>query len=179
MAGVAAAVSTAATESGIPVLAMSPREPSGAEAGDILTLLDEVPGPTEETPPAPSAPERDTFIPPAPVHPDEVLANADPFAEAAIENGAGEGGKRKKPTLFERVAEAAGVVSGERRAQAAARIEPVAPPAAGARPRQTASAAGDGGQPRLGGLEPGHGTGATDAEGEMLDIPAFLRRQAN
>jgi cell division protein FtsZ len=173
------AMAAAAADSAIPILAMPPREPAGTEHGDILTLLDEVPVPAGQTPPESPGLGGDTFIPPAPVHPDEAPSSADPFAEAAIENGAGGGGKRKKPSLFERVAEAAGVVSGERRAPTAARIEPVAPPGAGTPPKQTASAAADGRQPRLGALEPGHGTGATDAEGEMLDIPAFLRRQAN
>jgi hypothetical protein len=34
-------------------------------------------------------------------------------------------------------------------------------------------------QPALAELEPTSRQGPTDAEGEMLDIPAFLRRQAN
>ena len=159
--------------------------PNGAELGDVLTLLDEVAVPAAVASAGrPQAgvcgPEGDAFIPPAPVHPDETAAPADPFAEAALENGAGDAdGKRKKPTLFERVAEAAGVVSGERRAQMTQRVEPVAAPVAAAPPKRSSPAAADGHQPRLGGLEPARGAGPTDAEGEMLDIPAFLRRQAN
>ncbi len=160
--------------------------PNGVEPGDVLTLLDEAIGPapamSAEQPPT-GIPEldNDAFIPPAPVHPEETAAPADPFAEAAFENGAGDGGgQRKKPTLFERVAEAAGVVSGERRALLTQqRVEPVAAAAAAPPPKPVSPAAMDGRQPRLGGLEPGRGSGATGAEGEMLDIPAFLRRQAN
>ena len=125
-------------------------------------------------------PDADTFIPPAPVHPEKKSLPADPFAEAALENGSGEAtGKRKKPSLFERVAEAAGVVSGERRPHLGQRVEPVAAPAKQAQPRQAAPASAGVNQPRLGGLEPTGRAGRTDAEGEMLDIPAFLRRQAN
>jgi cell division protein FtsZ len=157
-------------------------EPNGAESGAVLTLLDEAGGPAaagsaEQAPMGMPALDNDAFIPPAPVHAEETTAPADPFAEAAFENGA-DGGKRRKPSLFERVAEAAGVVSGERRAQMTERFEPITAPAAAAPPKQRPPAA-DRGQPRLGGLEPGRGAGATDAEGEMLDIPAFLRRQAN
>jgi cell division protein FtsZ len=160
-------------------------EPNGAGPVDVVALMDEAArppavAPAGSVPAGGPAPEHDAFIPPAPIHPEETAAPADPFAEAAIENGAGDdGGKRKKPTLFERVAEAAGVVSGERRAQMNQRVEPVAAPATAATAIQPSPKAVDGGQPRLGGLEPGRGAGATDAEGEMLDIPAFLRRQAN
>ncbi|MDH3229184.1 MAG: cell division protein FtsZ [Alphaproteobacteria bacterium] len=159
--------------------------PNGAESGDVLTLLDESAGPAAAvsagpTPEARPALHNDAFIPPAPVHPEETAAPADPFAEAAFENGAGDAaGKRKKPTLFERVAEAAGVVSGERRAQMSQRVEPVAAPAATPPTKRSSPGAADGRQARLGGLEQHGGAGPTDAEGEMLDIPAFLRRQAN
>ena len=159
--------------------------PSRTEPGDVLTLLDEAAAaaaaePAAEAPTAIVVPNTDAFIPPAPARPDETTVTADPFAEAAFENGAGEAaGKRRKPTLFERVAEAAGVVSGERRAQISPRAEPIAGPRVAAAAKGSSLAASDGRQPRLGGLEPGRGTGPTDAEGEMLDIPAFLRRQAN
>jgi len=156
-----------------------------AEPGDVLTLLDEpvVPVSAEtatDTATAKLPPDVDAFIPPAPVQLEEKVRPADPFAEAALQNGTGDpGAKRKKPTLFERVAEAAGVVSGERRTHLGQRVEPVATAAGAAQPRQRPPAPADTRQPRLGGLEPAGGPGRSEAEGEMLDIPAFLRRQAN
>ncbi len=174
------------TEPAVAHLAAS--EPNGAGSDEVLTLYDEADAPTvveankdkaEQLAPV----DADAFIPPAPALPEETTAAADPFAEAALENGAGHaGGKRKKPSLFERVAEAAGVVSGERRTQMTQRLEPVAAsaaPAAPAMPKRSSPPGPDSRQPRLGGLEPARGGGPTDAEGEMLDIPAFLRRQAN
>ncbi|UCH72869.1 MAG: cell division protein FtsZ [Rhodospirillales bacterium] len=164
-----------------------------AEAGDVLTLLDGISASSSDAPAAapveiPPEIEPDSFIPPAPAHPEQQPAALDPFVETALENGVDEiGGKRKKLTLFERVAEAAGVVSGERRPHLNQRVEPVAAPATAPAPAPSpsiqstapSSAAKDGHQSRLGGLEPVGVASRTEAEGEMLDIPAFLRRQAN
>jgi cell division protein FtsZ len=166
-----------------PVMAMATGDARVEESADMLALMDRPePGieaerlapmnaaPPEVAPDAPK-PDGDSFIPPPPVYPEEPAVPADPFAEAAIANGDA-GGKRRKPSLFERVAEAAGVVSADRRTELPQRVEPVAAPA-------TPGTAAEERQPRLGALEPNGSTGPTDAEGEMLDIPAFLRRQAN
>ncbi len=78
------------------------------------------------------------------------------------------------------MAEVAGVASGERRVpnESRNRIEPKAGPIATkgeARPASSAASS----QPALEGLEPARRPQPTDADGEMLEIPAFLRRQAN
>jgi len=177
----------AAAQAHEPAAARIAAEMSGdAGLGDVLTLLDEPPVPAAAAAKesvavaAMPAPDPDTFIPPPPVQPEEKTLPADPFAAAALENGAGEpDGKRRKPTLFERVAEAAGVVSGERRPHPSQRVEPVAAAAGVGPSRPTPPAPADHRQQRLGGLDSAGRSGRTDAEGEMLDIPAFLRRQAN
>ncbi len=179
------AAAAGASNEGEPAFAQTAAaEPNGAAGEGVLTLHDEAATPTmaeaePDQPIALASLDSDAFIPPAPAQPEDAPTSADPFAEAALENGVGDGGaKRKKPSLFERVAEAAGVVSGERRPQLTQRVEPIAAsrkPAPATRP----SPPPDGRQPPLGALEPARGGGPTDAEGEMLDIPAFLRRQAN
>ena len=157
------------------------RVPETADAG-MLALMD---APVEGTP-APAAPEpalaaEDSYIPPPPVYPEEP-GHAEPFAAAALANGADPetAPKRRRPGLLELMAEVAGVATGERRAapKPAERMEPKANPVAAkgyARPAVPSAPS----QPALGGMEPAPRQGPTEAEGEMLDIPAFLRRQAN
>ena len=156
-----------------------------AEAGtDMLPLME---APAEGQPaPAPVQPEpalvmEDSYVPAAPVYPEET-GHAEPFAAAALANGADPepGPKRRRPGLLELMAEVAGVASGERRSEPKprARMEPQANPVTvknEARPATPSATS----QPALGDMEPAPRQGPTDAEGEMLDIPAFLRRQAN
>ena len=180
---VAAVAEPAAAETAAPGMAMADAEPPKEETGDVLTAVKAPAAPQVLSAPAAEMPAGmresggDSFIPPAPVHPDQPAATADPFAEAALENGAGAARrKRRKPSLFERVAEAAGVVSGDRRDEPTERIEPFATPGNPAAPKPPTPVA-ENKQPPLGALEPD--SGPTGADGEMLDIPAFLRRQAN
>jgi cell division protein FtsZ len=91
------------------------------------------------------------------------VAPTDAFAAAAMENGGRPVVKAKPrgPSLFERV-------TGVGRNRAAAPVErPKAPTAASAQ------------QPRLGALDPGDRLVGSKSEEDLLDIPAFLRRQAN
>ena len=62
--------------------------------------------------------------------------------------------------------------------QAAAAGQPAAPAPAGQRPAaaKTEPAVN---QPRLTGLDPAERVGVSQSEEDLLDIPAFLRRQAN
>jgi len=78
------------------------------------------------------------------------------------------------------MAEVAGVASGERRPEPTPRerVEPVAGPIATKGQAKPATPPATG-QPALDELERTPRQESTDAEGEMLDIPAFLRRQAN
>ncbi|MCK5622972.1 MAG: cell division protein FtsZ [Alphaproteobacteria bacterium] len=155
---------------------------TAGSAADMVALM-EMP---VEGAPAPAAPEpvlaaEDSYIPPPPVYPEEP-GHAEPFAAAALANGADPepAPKRRRPGLLELMAEVAGVASGERRAERKPRerVEPKASPVAAkgeARPAAPSVTS----QPALGDMEPAPRPGPTEAEGEMLDIPAFLRRQAN
>ncbi|HEX3498033.1 MAG TPA: cell division protein FtsZ [Stellaceae bacterium] len=93
------------------------------------------------------------------------VAVSDAFAAAAMENGGRPVAKVKPrgPSLFERVT---GV--GRNRA-------PAAPAERAKVPAATATAQ----QPRLGALDPGDRLIGSKSEEDLLDIPAFLRRQAN
>jgi cell division protein FtsZ len=87
----------------------------------------------------------------------------DAYAAAAMENGGKaptKPAKTRSPSLFERVT---GVTRGRSTSE-------VAPLPRSAPPQQPA-------QPRLGPLDPADRLGAK--EEDLLDIPAFLRRQAN
>ncbi len=133
----------------------------------------ELPAAAATTSGPPLADTPDVFIPPLPVTRSgvEMRSAPDPFKDAAMKNGSrpSEGETvRAKPrvsSLFARV-------TGAGRANRAAKLEagsepvaeqPVAPPK----------------QQRLGGLNPEERLPASQPEEEVLDIPAFLRRQAN
>jgi cell division protein FtsZ len=131
-------------------------------------------GDSEPTPAAAQAAEsaalRDgAFIAPRAVEPAVArqqvapVAASDAFAAAAMENGGRPAVKAKPrgPSLFERV-------TGVGRNRAAAPVE---------RPKTPAAAPAQ--QPRLGTLDPGDRLVGSKSEEDLLDIPAFLRRQAN
>jgi cell division protein FtsZ len=80
--------------------------------------------------------------------------------------------RTRAPTLFERVTGAGRLLAREEAAAAAAAPAPAPSPAAPSRPAAPAV------QPRLGTLDPGDRVPQTK-EDDLLDIPAFLRRQAN
>jgi cell division protein FtsZ len=120
----------------------------------------------------------DAFIPPKPVEPQVRPAVAappvrspDPFAAAAMANG-GRGQpayKMRGPSLFERVT---GVGRG--------RPTPAAPPPITTGPVAPAQpTAAQPQQPRLGPLDPADRVTVSKGEEDLLEIPAFLRRQAN
>ena len=126
--------------------------------------------------------------PPAEVERARTRPPADPFAIAAMANGAAERAKRRGFGLFQRVTgprarrDDAPPILDEpaeprleepvvRRASAAPRTPPGPPPGpTGTKPQA---------QPNLGGLEPATRKSAHDEEEDLLEIPAFLRRQAN
>ena len=127
--------------------------------------------------PKPVLPQRPAFIPPRPALPGDKGSEAkpvEPFAAAAFENARSEPPKprRKSLTLFERM-----TGSGRARTETET-TPPLVKTEFKAEPKPEALDT-DPGQPQLGGL------GSTDpgppsvAEEEMLEIPAFLRRQAN
>jgi cell division protein FtsZ len=173
----------------------------------VQTEAPRQPTPRPMMPPARTAPAQTPnqsvtdgpFIAPAPVDPSTAAAqpaeavpaptHAEPFAEAAIENPPApprveraperapmrtepKVEKPRTPSLFERVTGAA------RRQPAPAPVQPprterVAPPPVQSQPQPQQ-------QPRLGQLDPSERLpGSSAAEDDLLDIPAFLRRQAN
>jgi cell division protein FtsZ len=132
-------------------------------------------GDSEPTPAAAQAAEsaalrEGAFIAPRAVEPAVTrpqvapVAPTDAFAAAAMENGGRPVVKAKPrgPSLFERVT---GV--GRNRAAAMPVERPKTPTAAPAQ------------QQRLGALDPGDRLVGSKSEEDLLDIPAFLRRQAN
>ncbi len=147
---------------------------------------------TRPVPPPRTATGDEPFIAPAPVDPSTAAAQptqaeaapvqADPFAEAAMANPppppvarAPERApqrpqpemrveKPRAPSLFERVTGTARRAAPPVAAQPAR--APVTPPPVAA-------------QPRLGQIDPGERLASSQVEDDLLDIPAFLRRQAN
>jgi cell division protein FtsZ len=180
-----------ATESTTPEPAVMEATAEPETASDMLAMMEapaelaatEAPAPREQAPamPQPAVAARESYIPPPPTYPEQ-LGQAEPFAAAALANGPepDREPKRRRPGLLELMAEVAGVGSADRRPEPKPRerVEPKAGAVAAkgeARPATPAATS----QPALNGLEPARRAGPTEAEGEMLDIPAFLRRQAN
>ncbi len=156
---------------------------------------------------APRQPQAESFVPPAPAMPErrsyasqQPASRPDPFAAADMANAAGaqRGERSERPaqptaprnkaySLFRRVTGGlTGAGEGEtgqaeaKPASQPTRREPVigrgeAQPAA--KPAEPAgNPTAEARQPRLSGMEP---TPASKDEEDLLDIPAFLRRQAN
>ena len=155
------------------------------------------PTPLSVVPPAPPAPERidpaptlvrptvgrdAPFIPPRPMEPAvrrEPVRAPDPFHEAAVANGGAERAQRK-PSLLARITGTAKArisagpsAAPSPRAEAPAAKPAAPPPAAAPAPARPAAKA-----PTLGGLDAADRP-APPREEDLLDIPAFLRRQAN
>ncbi len=157
--------------------------------------------PAEE--PSPSMDAREPFIPPRPLvagEPEAGDRQAEPFAAAAIENANPDAQPRRRRglTLFERMTGAGRNRSGsqpETEDEAANSSAPSANQAAAATPEQDVAtqshdprprivssqepAGAATSQPALKGLEDTKREPTSLAEEEMLEIPAFLRRQAN
>ncbi|KLN60489.1 cell division protein FtsZ [Kiloniella spongiae] len=142
--------------------------------------------------------KNDTFVAPAPTTvtnqkpaaPQVTGQKADPFAAAALANGTDkhEDPSKKGRGLFGRITGGAA-----RALQAATQSEeqeelemgkatvnaPAAPAVAPAATPSESPAAGNSQQPRLTGLDPQDRIQTPSSEEDLLDIPAFLRRQAN
>ena len=127
----------------------------------------------------------DAFIPPAPADPsapDETAA-PDPFAAAAMANGATEleSGATRKATkgsglsLFERVTGTGRATKVAKTEKEVSVVNIEAPEPA----PESIPAADESEQTQLGGMNPTDRLMASKAEEDLLDIPAFLRRQAN
>jgi len=132
----------------------------------------------------PSALNEDAFIPPAPVAEETIEeVKIDPMAEAALLNGAASAAptKAKGLSLFARVTGGAkdkvsmfGHAKAGREASVQQASVAVSTPTSALRSQGSVAI-----EPTLGGLEPEERLQPSSAEDDLLDIPAFLRRQAN
>jgi cell division protein FtsZ len=143
----------------------------------------------EKGEPAPATPGTnmdDAFIPDQPMSAsgEETTKTPDPFAAAAMANGAKSPEekpaisepKAKKQSLFERVTGLAGNTSGK--AEAPVPFKPkAATPAPTPVPEPAPVVTEE--QNQLGGLDESDRLTPAQPEEDLLDIPAFLRRQAN
>ncbi|MCH8198263.1 MAG: cell division protein FtsZ [Proteobacteria bacterium] len=152
--------------------------------------------PTSAGKSGPGEPAGEPFMPPPPVEPvAEASTTAEPFAAAAMANGGAGGAKARRPSLFERVTGAGRAWQAKdpvtEAATATATITATAAAAAMTAPEgqptpetttvtvaeKSAEITPEAAQPKLGELDaPEKGKGI---EEDLLDIPAFLRRQAN
>ncbi|MDP6604423.1 MAG: cell division protein FtsZ [Rhodospirillales bacterium] len=168
--------------------ALPPSEPLEAEAAEKEEPAAEEPAAVEAVA-AIAVGGGDAYIPPPPVDPRATKSRPepDPFAVAAMANGpqgtesqpVDSARKSRGLTLFERV-----TGTGRAAKPAATNPAPVnpaadeAPAASASRPESDREPAKSG-QPRLGGLDPNERLASSNSEDDLLDIPAFLRRQAN
>jgi len=138
---------------------------------------------------APALAAQAAFIPPRPVEPglppvtrSNAPAGVDALAAAGMANAATKAAPTSRPSLFERVTGIGRSSKPAARAAAATpastKAEPqIATPAAA--PARQAAAPAAAPQPRLSGLEGQAPATAAGGQEDLLDIPAFLRRQAN
>jgi cell division protein FtsZ len=140
--------------------------------------------------PAPATPGHnmeDAFIPEAPICPTGEKAPdiADPFAAAAMTNGSkntdikpkASAPKAKKQSLFERVTGLAGSTGDVAEAvafEAKVAIPPLSPVS-----KPITSSINIEEKVQLGGMDEAERLASSQGESDLLDIPAFLRRQAN
>jgi len=146
--------------------------------------------------PAPESMD-ESFIPPPPVEPARSAPErlrVDPFGEADMLNSTPVAEKKKAPTLFQRMTgnswnrkpdreepnlmeknEKSGTSAAATELQRAP--EPAIPPAPSAQAAPSVQPAPQ--QPRLTGVDTPERLATSRGEDDLLDIPAFLRRQAN
>jgi cell division protein FtsZ len=179
------------------------RTEAPAEAAELpVVALAEAPDAEKkpETPPVamPAIGAIDAFIPPKPAaaSADDDAKPADPFAVAAITNG-GRRETESKParaiSLFERVTGGGRPAFGrkipslsqaqevaEKKESSAIKAVPVPASAASPKPAEAAQSEVEvEGELKLGGLDPADRLPTSESDDDLLDIPAFLRRQAN
>ncbi len=174
------------------------RTPTGAPAAEA---------PVEAAPVVPAAPaaeapvteaamrpeprlvaKNDAFMPPPPVNPKattETPAASDAFKEADLVNGgSADDSRRKGPNLFQRIT---GAARDARPEMPAARVTPPAArtapeqPVSASKPEKTEESAPQPApqQARLSGVDPDDRLKTSQSDDDLLEIPAFLRRQAN
>jgi len=174
-------------ESARPTIPAAPAIPPAPPIAAASKTAD-APAATKETP------ADDSFIPPPPVEPGRraaSLGRAEPFAAAAMENGARTPARpepRRAPTLFKSMLDG---VRGRQPRSEASQVDPQAAPqetpqaakraTVSAQPARPPASAKPEREPELVGAAPQVTEGLTlpRVEEDLLDIPAFLRRQTN
>jgi cell division protein FtsZ len=190
----------AAPQTGSVAMKMEPA-PAPVAPAPAPVVAEAVPAPVvaEPAPAELPAASAEAFIPPLPVEVAPAAAQApapvNPFAEAELMNAtkpAAAAAPKRRPSLFERMTRSGG---GRTETAEAGRTQPtLVAPQGGIMPAQPAAAPAPAAaapvapaavapapapaQPRLGGLDPTDRL-APKAEDDLLEIPAFLRRQAN
>ena len=172
---------------------ISPAEADSVPASAALEIVEETPEtpetPAEEatlpavapevedaqTPAEPMIDADDAFIPSPPAEVEKESKIAEPFAAAAMTNGFGNRGldTSTKASLFERVTgtgRAAKKRNEEPETEEAGKTEPIVLAPSAKEPEQ---------DEQIAGLSPEDQTPEQRDEDDLLDIPAFLRRQAN
>ena len=171
----------AAPAATVPVAAapVAPAAPAAASA------------PTVEAPARPEprlVAKNDAFMPPPPVNPKATTGAgtaSDAFKEADLVNGgSADDSRRKGPNLFQRITGAARDAKPEmpaaRANPAAARTAPEQPAIASTPDKREETAAQPAPQQaRLSGVDPDDRLKTSQSDDDLLEIPAFLRRQAN
>ncbi len=166
-------------------------EPAMPAAPIAATATASAPAPDAGEKPAASEPRlvmrNDAFMPPPPADPRapaESKGRSDPFKEADLINGGSKvEPKRLSGSLFQRITggtrgrapEPALAPNENRRAESAVPAAPAASaaPAAEQQPEPAVQ------QPRFAGVDPEDRLKTSQADDDLLEIPAFLRRQAN
>ena len=146
-----------------------------ASVAETIAARTAAPGPIT---PVISRPVADPFVAPPPAVPPSKpavapSASADPFNAAAMANA---GGGAKAPSLFQRVTG----MGRKSREEAEPRVDLLdAAPQAAAQPAAPSRPAASSDHPKLGPLDRADRVTPSGADDDLLDIPAFLRRQAN
>ncbi|MDP6388617.1 MAG: cell division protein FtsZ [Alphaproteobacteria bacterium] len=158
-------------------------EPAAAEAPMAPEAEAAEPAPAERGAFVRSEAKRAPFIPPPAAKPQDKAGSApspEPFAAAAMENARSEpASAAKRPSLFERMTGA----GRDRTPEPTPETQPEAAEAPAQTSENTLAAAledkAENAAKPLSGPGPDDRAPVSQAEEEMLDIPAFLRRQAN
>ncbi len=149
-----------------------------ASVAETIAARTAAPAPVK---PVISRPSADPFVAPPPAIPPskaaaEASSEIDPFGAAEMANAGG--GAAKAPSLFQRVT---GMGRKTREETVAKTVDPAPAPTASmtAAPAAPAEAKPAAEQPKLGSLDRADRVTVSSADDDLLDIPAFLRRQAN
>jgi len=158
--------------------------PAAVEAPAAPEAVEEVPEVAVEAPERPEprlVAKNDAFMPPPPVNPNatpDSTGSSDPFKEADLVNGgSADDSRRRGPNLFQRITGSSRDAKPEGAKPATTTTPAPAQPVAETKPEKPQETAPQ--QARLSGVDPGDRVQTSQSDDDLLEIPAFLRRQAN